>query len=370
MKIAGSLEKASEHPLAEAVVEKVSEEKIELDNVSEFVAITGRGVKGKIDEHLYFGGNISFMKENNIDITEIENESQILLDEGKTVLYFADSHKCIGVIAVLDNIKSTSFSAVEELKNKNIDVVMITGDNEKVAKQIGKSVGIDKVIAEVLPADKERQVSDMQKQGKKVVFVGDGINDSPALVKADVGIGIGSGTDIAIEAADIILMKDKLLDVVTAIDLSKAVIKNIKINLFWAFFYNAVGIPIAAGVFYLEFGLKLNPMLGALAMSLSSVCVVTNALRLRSFKSKYNENKYFKEEKKMSEFVKKVSIEGMSCNHCKMTVEKVLGAINGVNSVEVSLENKQAIISSDKDIENTEIEKVIIEAGFEVKEIK
>jgi len=363
LKIAGSLEKNSEHPLAEAVVEKAKAEKINLIDVTDFIAISGRGVKGKIAGEEYFGGNIAFMQENNIDISSV-SEKDRLLKEGKTVLYFSNKNAIIGIIAVADTIKDTSYQAIQELKKKNIEVAMITGDNKIVAETIGNKLSIDKVISEVLPQDKEKEVSKLQKSGKKVAFVGDGINDSPALVKADVGIAIGSGTDIAIESADSVIMKDSLLDVVTAIDLSKAVIKNIKMNLFWAFFYNIIGIPIACGIFYPVFGLKLNPMIGAGAMSLSSVCVVTNALRLRKFNSKFKE-----ENNQMSKIVKTIQIEGMQCNHCKMSVEKALNTIEGITKVEVSLEDKKAIIESEKEIENGTIENVIQEAGFEVKEI-
>ena len=268
------------------------------------------------------------------------------------------------MIAVADTIKDTSYQAIQELKRKNIKVIMITGDNKIVAETIGNKLGIDKVISEVLPQDKEKEVAKLQKSGKKVAFVGDGINDSPALVKSDVGIAIGSGTDIAIESADVVLMKDSLLDVVTAIGLSRLVIRNIKMNLFWAFFYNVIGIPIACGIFYPLFRLKLNPMIGAAAMSFSSVCVVTNALRLRKFKSKFKE-----ESDQMNKIIKTIYIEGMQCNHCKMSVEKALSAIDGVANVEVSLENKKAIIESNKEIANSTIENLIQEAGFQVKEI-
>lgn len=226
-------------------------------------------------------------------------------------------------------------------------------------------MGIDKVISEVMPQDKEREVYKLQEKGKTIAFVGDGINDSPALTRADVGISVGSGTDIAIESADVVLMKNSLMDVVSLIDLSKAVIRNIKINLFWAFFYNVIGIPIAAGAFYLSLGFKLNPMFGAAAMSLSSVCVVTNALRLKRFKTKYKEVK-----KEMSENIKKVYIEGMHCNHCKMTVEKALSGLDGVTDAKVDLEDKNAVIKFNRDIENSKIKEVIEEEGFEVKEIK
>lgn len=360
LKIAGSLEKSSEHPLAEAVLEKAKEDKIALSEVEEFIAVSGRGVKGNIAGKIYYGGNKAFLEENNINLENILKEADKLLEQGKTVLYFATEQEVIGIIAVIDQVKESSYKAIKELKRRNIDVVMLTGDNTKVAQTIGNELKIDNVIAEVLPQDKEKEVSKLQKQGKKVAFVGDGINDSPALARADVGIAIGSGTDIAIESADVILMKDNLLDVVTSIKLSKAVIKNIKMNLFWAFFYNSIGIPIAAGVFYFSLGLKLNPMLGALAMSLSSVCVVTNALRLRRFKLNFKEDK-----NKM--ITKTIQIEGMQCNHCKMSVEKALNSIEGVTKVEVNLENKIAVIEMEKEVEDSKIKEVIEEAGFIVK---
>lgn len=258
LKIAASLEKNSEHPLAEAIMEKVKEEKIDSIEVQEFVSVSGRGVKGKINKTTYFGGNLSFIKENNININDIEKQNENLMQEGKTVIYFTNETEIIGIIAVADTIKDTSFKAIDELKKQNIEVVMLTGDNRLVAQTIGKKLGIDKIISDVLPADKEREVSRLQKQGKKVAFVGDGINDSPSLVKADVGIAIGSGTDVAIESADIVLMKNSLLDVVTAINLSKAVIRNIKMNLFWAFFYNVIGIPVAARSILLRIWTKIK----------------------------------------------------------------------------------------------------------------
>lgn len=376
LKIAASLEKKSEHPLAEAIIKKAQEEEQDLEEVQEFLAVSGRGVKGKIAGINYLAGNHKFMLENNIPANETAHEAEKFLAQGKTVIYFARETEIIGVIAVADTIKSTSYQAIQELKTRNIEVVMLTGDNETVANTIAKELEIEKVVSEILPADKEKEVSKLQEAGKKVAFVGDGINDSPALVKSDVGLAIGSGTDIAIESADIVLMKNSLLDVVTAIDLSKAVIKNIKMNLFWAFFYNSIGIPIAAGIFYTSLGLKLNPMLGALAMSLSSVCVVTNALRLRKFESKFNENietaqievDKTEEEKIMN--LKTIKIDGMQCNHCKMTVEKVLNALEGVEKVEVNLEAKTATLELLQDIENSTLTSVIEEAGFTVIEIK
>lgn len=396
LKIAGSLEQNSEHPLAEAIMNKLKDKNIDVYKIDGFNSTSGRGIEGKINTIRYIGGNLSFMEENNIKgINIAKNDSQSMQEQGKTCIYFADTSKIIGILGIADTIKSTSKIAIEELQKRNIDTIMITGDNKKAANAIAKETGIDKVISEVLPQDKEVEVAKMQKEGKKVAFVGDGINDSPALVKSDVGLAIGSGTDIAIESADIVLIKNDLLDVVSAIDLSKATINNIKMNLFWAFFYNAIGIPVAAGVFFSSFGFKLNPMIGALAMSFSSVCVVTNALRLRNFKPRFlkrlkKENlldKYYiddkkqninnkeketkeSEEKSMSEFIKEVSIEGMSCNHCKMSVEKAVGNIKGVTSVEVSLENKNAIVKSNVEIDEEKIKNAIEEEGFKVVDIK
>ena len=333
LKIAGSIEKSSEHPLGEAIVKKAKEENIKLEDSKEFESISGRGVKGKINNKTYFAGNLNFMKENNIEVKGVIEKAEEFLNNGKTVLYFAEEERIIGIIAVSDIIKETSLKAVQELKKKNIEVIMITGDNHLVAKSIGKQVGIDRIISEVLPQDKEKEIAKLQSKGRKVAFVGDGINDSPALARSDVGFGIGSGTDIAIESADCIIMKDNLLDVVTAIQLSKSVIRNIKMNLFWAFFYNTIGIPIAAGVLYPVFGITLNPMIGAACMSLSSVCVVTNALRLRGFKPHFqnecnlseNCNINFKENKEeFNKMEKIIKIEGMMCNHCKMAVTKAL----------------------------------------------
>lgn len=356
--------------MAEAILEKVKEKEINLQKVEEFSSISGRGVKGKIEGSVYFGGNIAFMQESGIDTENIKKETEKFLKQGKTVLYFADEKAIIGAICVADIMKESSFDAIQEMKNRKLEVVMLTGDHRIVAEAIGKNLGIDQVVSEVLPQDKEREVKKLQENGKKVAFVGDGINDSPALVKSDVGLAIGSGTDIAIDSADVVLIKNDLQDVVTAIDLSKAVIRNIKMNLFWAFFYNCVGIPIAAGAFYLSFGLKLNPMIGAIAMSLSSVCVVTNALRLRKFKAKtvtgdvYIDPEENKEEKMMT---KTILIEGMQCNHCKMSVEKALGSIEGVTKAEVDLENKSATIEFTHEIEEDKIREVIEEIGFTVK---
>lgn len=363
--IAGSLEKNSEHPLSKAIMETIKEKNITLQEVQEFESVSGRGVKAKIGNMKYISGNRAFLLENQISLAQQEKLSDKLLEEGKTVLYFANENNIIGIIAVSDTIKSSSKEAIAKLKNSNIEVMMVTGDNRKVAEQIAKQVGIKSIISEVLPEEKEKKVANLQKTGKKVAFVGDGINDSPALTRADVGIAIGSGTDIAVESADIILIKNDLLDVVAAINLSKAVIRNIKMNLFWAFFYNMLGIPIACGIFYTSFGLKLSPMLGAAAMSLSSVCVVTNALRLKRIKLRKKEEVT----QKMSEKTKKIIIEGMHCNHCKMTVEKALGSLGGVTNVDVNLEQKEATITINSEVEEGKIKEVIEEEGFEVKEI-
>lgn len=284
--IAASIEKPSEHPLSEAILSKAHELQLTIEEVTDFQAVSGRGIIAKLNGYIYIAGNFAFMKEHGINTTECEKEAGLFAEEGKTPLYFADKHKLIGIIAAADVVKSSSFHAISELKEMGIEVVMLTGDNRKTAEAIRKKLPIDKVIAEVLPEDKEREIRKLQETGTKVVMVGDGINDAPALVRADVGIAIGAGTDVAIESADVVLMKSDLQDAVTAIRLSKATMKNIKQNLFWAFFYNTLGIPLAAGLFYTTLGWKLSPMIGAAAMSLSSVFVVMNALRLRFFKER------------------------------------------------------------------------------------
>lgn len=279
LKIAYTLEKNSEHILAEAVNKYCKEKNVELLEITEFETIAGRGVKGKINNENYYAGNLAFLKEKKINI----DESKVLNNEN-TVLYFANTKGIIGIISVVDKIKDTSYKAVKDLRKNKIDLIMITGDSRNVAASVATKLGINKIISEVLPQEKEAKVASLQKQGRKLAFVGDGVNDSPALARADVGIAIGAGTDIAIETADIVLVKNDLQDVVTSINLSKKVIKNIKLSLFWAFIYNIIGIPVAAGVFYESLGLTLNPMIAAACMSLSSVCVVLNALRLKRFK--------------------------------------------------------------------------------------
>lgn len=288
LRAAATMEKPSEHPLADAILEKAGEKGIQPLDVTEFKAVSGRGILAKVGEADYCSGNLTLMQEQGVDASELMQKADGFSENGKTPLYFAKEGHLLGVIAVADVVKPTSKAAIEEMKALGIDVVMLTGDNRKTAEAIRQQLQIDRVVAEVLPQDKESEVRKLQEAGKKVAMIGDGINDAPALARADVGIAIGAGTDIAIESADIVLMKSDLLDAVTAIELSKATIRNIKQNLFWAFFYNTIGIPLAAGVFYGILEWKLNPMFAAAAMSLSSVCVVTNALRLRFFKPKRN----------------------------------------------------------------------------------
>ncbi len=281
--IGASLEKSSEHPLAEAIVAKGLEQEVRFAQVADFLAVPGKGVRGKIEEQEYLAGNLSFMEDNQINLGEFEHTADRLAEQGKTPMYFADTRNVLGIIAVADVIKPSSKPAIQKLKKLGVDVVMLTGDNKRTAEAIRRELGLEKVIAEVLPDDKEREIRTLQEKGKTVAMVGDGVNDAPALARSDVGIAIGAGTDVAIESADIVLMKSDLNDVPTAIKLSKATLRNIKQNLFWAFFYNALGIPLAAGLLYPFFGWRLSPMYAAAAMSLSSIFVVSNALRLRRF---------------------------------------------------------------------------------------
>lgn len=370
LKIAASIEKPSEHPLADAIIEKAKKENITLLDVDNFISITGKGIKAEINNKIYYSGNLSLMKENNIDCSNFEKVINNLAQKGKTPLCFSDNSILLGVIAVADIIKPTSKKAIEEFKKMGINIVMLTGDNKNTAEAIRKELNIDKVIAEVLPQDKEKEVRKIQESGKKVAMIGDGINDAPALARADIGIAIGAGTDIAIESADIVLMKNDLLDGVTTIKLSKAVIKNIKENLFWAFFYNAIGIPLAAGVFYNILGWKLNPMFGAFAMSLSSVCVVLNALRLKLFKA-YDkniineenfENKF--EEGEDEEMKKIVRVNGMNCSHCQEKVESALSALDGVSEAKVNLKKKIAVVTLEKEVNDNTLLKAVNDAGF------
>ena len=378
LKLAAGVESASEHPLAEAIVEKAKEKSLEIVSPTEFQAISGRGIVASVDDSKIIAGNEQAIKEqygNSEDFTEAFKKGNELAAQGKTPMYFGKDNKLLGIIAVADTIKKDSKEAIQALKNRNIDVVLLTGDHKNTAMAIAKEAGIKKVIAEVLPTDKEEHIRELIKAGHKVAMVGDGINDSPALARADVGIAIGAGTDIAIESADIVLMHSSLKDVATAIDLSKAVIRNIKQNLFWAFFYNSIGIPLAAGVFYLSLGWKLSPMFGAAAMGMSSVCVVSNALRLRAFKpKKVNKNNTENDEIELIENKRKedknmttvINVNGMMCEHCKATVEKVTRGVEGVSNSLVNLDAKNVTIEHSADTDLEKVKKAITDAGYEV----
>ena len=367
LEIGAALEKKSEHPLAEAVLLKAKG--MELPNAENFAAIPGKGITAKIQGNVYYAGNQKLIKEQGISCEKALSSIEKLSEEGKTPLILADEKQILGVIGVADVVKPTSAKAIQELKKLGIQVIMLTGDNARTAKAIQKQLDIDTVIAEVLPQDKEREISRLQEEGKTVVMVGDGLNDAPALARADVGIAIGAGTDVAIESADIVLMKNDLQDVATAIELSKAVIRNIKENLFWAFFYNVCGIPLAAGVLYPVFGLKLSPMFGAAAMSLSSLFVVSNALRLRFFhslkkgKTKPENIQEKKEEKNMYT----MKIEGMMCPHCQAAVTKALEALEGTKA-EVNLEKKEAYVETG--LEKEVLKKAVEDAGYQVLSVE
>lgn len=375
LKIAGTLEAGSEHPLAEAILLKVREEKLSIPKTEGFLSITGKGVQAKIRGQMFYAGNEKLMQEHGIDCREIQPLMEKLAEEGKTPLIFAEESRVLGVIGAADVVKPTSAQAVKELKKLGIRVIMLTGDHARTAKAIQKQLEIDTVIAEVLPQDKEREVAKIQESGQVVAMVGDGINDAPALARADVGIAIGAGTDVAIESADIVLMKNDLLDVVTAISLSKAVIRNIKQNLFWAFFYNTSGIPLAAGLLYPIFGLKLSPMFGAAAMSLSSLFVVSNALRLRFFHvlkaPKREEEPHIAEiiEYQEEKMMYTMKIEGMMCPHCQAAVTKALNAMEGVKA-EVNLEKKEAYVEAEAKVTKEDLTKAVVEAGYEVVSVE
>ncbi|MDO5717877.1 MAG: heavy metal translocating P-type ATPase [Tissierellia bacterium] len=372
--IAKAIESPSEHPLSLAIknLDRGDDKELKVKN---FTNHLGKGIEGTIDGILYHAGNLSYMKELKIDLLLAENKAEKLSNEGKTVLYFSDSHKILGLIAVADKIKKSSSKAVDYLHEEGISVYMLTGDNEKTAAAIANELKLDDVMAEVLPQDKEEMVRKTKEGGISVAMVGDGINDAPALARADVGIAIGAGTDIAIEAADIVLMKSDLLDVVNAIDLSKQTIKNIKQNLFWAFFYNILCIPLAAGVFYKPFGIMLNPMIASAAMSLSSLFVVTNALRLNRFKPiakiDSHEDMQFKKEilKEETKMKKVFKIEGMSCSHCSGRVTQVLNDFDNVNAI-VDLDNAKADVEMPEDMDVDILKKAIEDAGYSVISIE
>lgn len=372
--IAAAIEKFSEHPLAEAILIEAEQRKISTYEAQNFEAVLGKGATAEIAGRKYFLGNEALMLQNAVDVTKGIEPLKQFAKQAKTPLLLAEEKTLLGIIAVADTIKQESKQAIDEFKKLGIDVIMLTGDNQHTANAIKDQLGISQAIAEVMPQDKEKKISELKAEGHSVAMIGDGINDAPALVSADVGIAIGAGTDVAIESADIVLMKSSLLDAVTAVKLSKAVLRNIKQNLFWAFFYNSIGIPLAAGLLFIPFGLKLNPMFGAAAMSLSSVCVVSNALRLKLFQTNYDkinhftndkeENIPYEEERKM----KKINIEGMSCNHCTGAVEKVLKRLEGVTVDHVSLEDKAAYVEGELDEQM--VKQVIEEEGFTVTSIE
>lgn len=377
IKIASSIENNSEHPLSHAISEYAKAKNIQAKNIEDFEAISGKGIKAKYENKIYYGGNISLMKEKNIDLKSYEKKADIFSNEGKTSMYFADEKNVIGIIAVQDKPKNLSKIAIDEMKKMGYEVRMITGDNEKTAEAIKNALNIDEKYAEVLPQDKEKEIKNLQKLGKKVLMVGDGINDAPALVRSDVSMAIGNGTDVAIESADIILINNNILDIVSALKLSKSTIKIIKENLFWAFFYNIIGIPLAAGLLYPAFGLKLSPMFGAFAMSFSSIFVCLNSLRLRKFKANFENEEKIKEEiekeknknikeKKMNELNKMiVKVNQMSCNHCKNRVEEILKNISGIENAEVNLDEKLADVDYFGAIDENEIKEKINDAGYE-----
>ncbi|MFV0314005.1 MAG: heavy metal translocating P-type ATPase [Anaerotignum sp.] len=372
LRLVASLESLSEHPLGEAVVAYAKENNISLLSAKNLLATPGQGIEAEIEGKQICGGNLKMMLAKNISLGEYEQIGETLANEGKTPLYFADGDKLLGILALADSLKESSKDAIDALKRMGIHVVMLTGDNQKTADAIAKKLGIH-AIADVLPQDKEQEIRRLQELGQKVAMVGDGINDAPALTRADVGIAIGAGTDVALESADIVLMKNNVTDVVTAIQLSHATVRNIKQNLFWAFFYNILGIPLAAGVFYHSFGLKLNPMFAAAAMSFSSVFVVGNALRLRLFQpqqfhSVTTTNPITQEQKEDLTMKKVLIIEGMTCGHCTGRVEKALNALDGVQAI-LNLEEKSATLTLSNEVSDETLINAVTDAGYEVVDI-
>ena len=390
LQTAASLEKLSEHPLAQAIAAEAERRGTALLPVEQFEQIPGQGIRGVVNGAVCLAGNQKLLDAQGVHDAALEQLQDQMADQGKTPLFFAASGRLIGMIAVADVVKPTSKAAIEELRSMGIEVVMLTGDHQKTAEAIRAQVGVDRVIAQVLPQDKEQEIRRIQESGKKVAMVGDGINDAPALARADVGIAIGAGTDVAMESADIVLMRSDLLDVAGAIELSRATIRNIKENLFWAFFYNIICIPIAAGCFYAAFQLKMNPMVAALAMSFSSVFVVSNALRLRFFKPRHRAAEAVPEQtvsvsspapapadREVSQntttelnggsiMKKELSIEGMMCQNCVKHVTKALEAVPGAADVAVSLEEKKATVSVPGTVTDEALKAAVTEAGYEV----
>ena len=373
---AASLEKMSEHPLAGAIVAEAEQRGLTLREVADFTAVAGGGVTATAEGVTVCAGNAGYMAAVSVDVSAVEQQAEALAADGKTPLYIAAGGRLLGVIAVADVVKPDSTEAIAALRRGGCQVVLLTGDNRRTAEAIARQVGVDRVIAQVLPQDKAQCVADLQKEGRRVAMVGDGINDAPALVTADVGLAIGAGTDVAIESADIVLMRSSLMDIADAAALSRATLRNIRQNLFWAFFYNTVGIPVAAGVLYPAFGITLNPMIAAAAMSLSSVCVVSNALRLRGWKRRQavakpaetvhnTDNHNIKEADGMN--TKTITIKGMMCAHCVAHVEKALTALEG-ETAKVDLAGGTAVVTGPASDEA--LTKAVTDAGYEVVDIK
>ena len=377
LKYAYALENKSEHPLARAILEKAKEENAGIEEVTGFQALPGNGLTAILDGHTLYGGNHTFISSKVSVDGDIQKKAEKLAEEGKTPLFFGNGERLLGVIAVADVIKEDSPQAIKELQNMGIHVVMLTGDNERTAKAIGQQAGVDEVIAGVLPEGKEQVIRKLKEKGK-VAMVGDGINDAPALTRADMGIAIGAGTDVAIDAADVVLMKSRLSDVPAAIRMSRATLRNIHENLFWAFFYNIIGIPLAAGVWYPLFGWKLNPMFGAAAMSLSSFCVVSNALRLNLFKmydaskdKKLKAKKEKKRSKKEDKTMKKIMhIEGLMCGHCEAAVKKALEALPQVDEAVVSHEAGTAELTLNAEITDDVLKKTVEDKDYTVTSVE
>lgn len=364
IKIAASIEKSSQHPLANAIINFAEEKNIKLENTENFHSVSGRGIVAELDGKKYFTGNREYMEEEKISLNGYDTKADELSEKGNTSMYFADSEKVLGIISVKDLPKENSKKTIKLLQDMNKEVIMLTGDNEKTAAAINREMGLNRTFAGLLPQDKNKIIDELQKEGRKVLMIGDGINDAPSLAKADIGMAIGSGTDVAIESSDVVLMRDDLIDVVSAIELSKATIKNIRENLFWAFFYNTIGIPIAAGIFFIPFGLKLSPMFGAFAMSLSSVFVVNNALRLRRFKPKsVDEKEYKKEEINKNRII----VEDMTCEHCE---KRVADAINNTGKAKnAHADHKTGIVEfDDLGITQEEVKNAVETAGYILKE--
>ena len=379
LELAGALEKKSEHPLAKAVLLEIAQRKISTKEVENFQALAGNGLTGTLEGHRLLGGSMKYISSQVTVGKQVKNQAQILAKQGKTLLLFAKDDVLIGMIAVADVIKEDSPKAVQELQNMGIRVVMLTGDNEQTAKAIGAQAGVDQVIAGVLPDGKEAVIRKLKEYGK-VAMVGDGINDAPALTRADIGIAIGAGADVAIDAADVVLMKSRLSDVPAAVRLSRATLRNIHENLFWAFFYNIIGIPLAAGVWIPIFGWTLNPMFGALAMSLSSFCVVSNALRLNLFKVKDSHRDYkiknevtlpqWEASKGEKNMTKTMTIKGMMCGHCEARVKKTLEELEHVTEAQVSHEKGTAVVSMETEVADEVLKKAVEDQGYQVENIQ